>query len=406
MGWVAGVAAPVHEELNTCIQCGLCLPACPTFRLTGLEGHSPRGRIALMRQVAWQDAPMDGEFRGFMDFCLQCRACETACPAGVPFGRLMEGARAQVEVAVPRSPVERFFRWAGLELVLPRRWLLVLVSLGAWLAQKLRMRRPQAIKLLPPLRLRDMLLPLRAEGPPDGRPAVIFAGCVQDSWFRPVNDAAVRALARRGYRVESPPGLTCCGALAAHYGRLDFAKELARRNVEALSRTDGPIVVASAGCGAALKEYGHMLGDDHAAVAVAARVRDVTEALAELEAVNGSRPLPGLRVAVHDPCHLVHAQKVAAQPRMALGRIHGVEVFDVPDSTVCCGAAGLYNILQPDAAAEFGRKKAEAIISVGPDVVAVANPGCAMQIRRHLVDAGHPEIRVAHPAELVEEARA
>jgi glycolate oxidase iron-sulfur subunit len=240
----------------------------------------------------------------------------------------------------------------------------------------------------------------------------MFPGCVQDAWFRPVNQASVDALVERGYCVDVPD-VTCCGALAAHYGRLALAKELARRNVAALSSTEGPIVIASAGCGAALKEYGHLLDDDPAAVAVAGRVRDITEILAaEPPSPTGLGPLDvamttrngpnpgGARVAVHDPCHLVHAQKVAVQPRAAM-RAAGLDLVDIPDSTVCCGAAGLYNILQPEAAAELGRRKAEAILSVDPGVVAVANPGCAMQIALHLREAGRGDIKVAHPVELV-----
>lgn len=404
MTWLAGVDAPSEADLRTCISCGLCLPACPTYRLTGRESASPRGRIGAMRAVAWDGAPVDETFRGFMDFCLQCRACETACPAAVPFGRMMEGARAQVEAGAPRGRGERFLRWLGLEVVLPRRALLLLVTLAAWLAQRLRLGQPRSLKLLPPLSLRQVLSPVQPEGPEEASPAALFLGCVQDAWFRPVNRATARALGRRGSRVTVPPGQTCCGALAAHYGRLELARDLARRNVAALAPTEGPIVVASAGCGAAMKEWGHLLEGEASAVAVSQRVRDVTEMLADHQALAPPQAFPPARVAVHDPCHLVHAQKVSEQPRIALRRLPGVDLVDVPDSTVCCGAAGLYNLLQPEAASELGRRKAAAIASVHPDVVAVANPGCAMQIGRHLREAGHAGIRVAHPVELVEEA--
>lgn len=399
MSWIAGVDAPSDEDLVRCVSCGLCLPACPTYRLTGLESASPRGRIAAMRLVAWEGAAIDDTFAEFMDFCLACRACETACPAGVPYGRLIEGARAQVEAGVRRQPVERFLRWLGLDVVLPRRGLLVLVTVSAWAMQRVRLRRPRSLRLLPSLRLSSVLRGPRPSG--HGEPSVLFRGCVQDLWFREVNDASARALARQGFRVDIPRGQTCCGALAVHYGRPGTARRLARRNVAALSPTEGPIVVASAGCGASMKEWGHLLEGDSAAAAVAARVRDITEVLADRESPTEGPARP-LRIAVHDPCHLAHAQRITREPRIVLSRIPRADVCDVPDSTVCCGAAGLYNLLRPDTAAELGRRKAEAVASVDPDVVAVANPGCAMQIRLWLDEIGRSDIRVSHPVELVD----
>jgi len=388
--------APADDDIATCVACGLCLPHCPTYRLTGDETASPRGRIAAMRAVAEGRADVDLAFRSYMDLCLACRACEDVCPSHVPFGRMIERARVQAEPLQP--PGVRALKRLGLEVVLPRPRL---VALAAGLAPLARPFLPRRVRALVPRGRAGRRLPRLAE--PDGEPrgtVALLTGCVQDRWFREVHRATIRVLVRNGWRVVVPRGQACCGALAAHHGRLGAARRMARRNLAAFAGAE-LVVANAAGCGAHLKAYGDLVEGE--GEELAGRVRDVLELLHEggIEAPAGN---PGFaRVAYHDACHALRAQRIREQPRALLAEIPGIELLEVPEGDRCCGAAGLYNVLQPGMAGELMRRKAEAIASLGPDAVASANPGCTMQISAGLRALGL-DVPVLHPVELLDRA--
>ncbi len=396
-GWMPGLPAPTRDDLNTCVQCGLCLPSCPTFRITGLETSSPRGRIAAMRAVQAGEATVTGDFTRFTDECLACRACEAACPSSVPYGRLIEAARVQTEAARPAP--ERLMRRAGIAGIMGHRRMVRLAGAGLAVAQALRLDRllPRHLRLATPrVTLRGMRMALPATSG-EGPTAMLLTGCVMDIAFRPVHRATIDALVRAGYRAVVPGAGGCCGALAAHAGELDSARALARARIAELESAD-VIVVDSAGCSAHMRTYGHLLADDPAwatrAQAVAAAVRDAVE----IDAPPG-RPVDG-RVAVHDACHHLHAQGIGAEVRRTL-RAAGATCVDLGDGGRCCGAGGIYNVLEPEIAEDLGAQKAHAIIATGAPVVAVANPGCAIQIRNHLRALGS-DIDVRHPLEIVD----
>jgi glycolate oxidase iron-sulfur subunit len=399
--WPIPGEAPSDADLSSCVACGLCLPHCPTYRLTGEESASPRGRIAAMRAVHEGAAEVDATFSTFMDLCLSCRACEDVCPSHVPFGRMMEHARVQVEPL--RSRRARFVRWLGLDVTLPRRKLL-------WLAAALQpiglLVMPRRVRRLVPKRSELFRrLPRVSEPTGETRGTVaLLAGCVQDRWYRDVNRATIRVLVRNGWRVVVPRPQRCCGALAAHYGHLDTARRLAERNLRAFAGVD-VVVANAAGCGAHLKDVGALLGT-HEARAFAETVRDVMELLAESALEPPAAGAGVERVAYHDACHALRAQKLREEPRSVLRSIPGVEVVDVPGGDVCCGAAGLYNVLQPAMSSELRAGKAEAIAGTGARVVASANPGCTMQLSAGLRERGETGIEVVHPVELLDRAYA
>jgi len=390
---------PAESDVATCIACGLCLPHCPTYRLTQEESASPRGRIAAMRAVAEGRAIPDPPFMRFMDLCLACRACEPVCPSGVRFGRMLENARAQVEPL--RKGIGGRLRALGLGFALPRRRALDAAAALAPLAKPLLSRRIK--RLLPHARVRDALtsLPRISEPRGEGRGTVaLLSGCVQDRWFREVNRASIRVLTRSGWRVVVPNSQVCCGALSAHYGRLDSAREMARKNLAAFETADF-VVANAAGCSAHMKEYGRLLEGEPTALAVAGKVRDLMEFLAD-EGIEPPPANPGMcLVAYHDACHALHAQGIRDQPRKILSLIPGLEVVEIPRGEACCGAAGLYNVLEPAMAEQLGRAKAEAIASTGAKVVASANPGCTMQIAACLAGRG---IEALHPVEILDRA--
>ena len=399
--WTFPLDAPTDADLAACVACGLCLPHCPTYRLTGEESASPRGRIAAMRSVAEGRSEPDQTFGGFMDLCLVCRACEDVCPSHVPFGRMAERARVQIEPL--RTRRARSLRWLGLDVVLPRKKLL-------WLAAALqplgRLFLPGGVRSLVP-RPSELFRRLPRVTGPDGEArgtVALLSGCVQDRWFRDVNRATIRVLARNGWRVVVPRAQRCCGALAAHHGRLDTARRLAERNVRAFEDVD-VVVVNAAGCGSHLKEVGELLGTEEAHT-FAAKVRDVTELLHE-EGLSEPPPInPGFeRVAYHDACHALRAQRIRGQPRALLRTIPGLEIDEIPGGDVCCGAAGLYNVLEPEMSSELRRRKAEAIAATGATFVASANPGCTMQIVAGLRELGSPA-QVLHPIEILDRAYA
>lgn len=377
-----------EDELVACVSCGLCLPACPTYRVTGLEIASPRGRIAAMQAVELGGAPIDAAFTAAMDACLVCRGCEVACPSSVPFGHLMEGTRAAIQPR--RSLPRRVGEWLGYRVVLPHHARLLALTWLLAVAQRLHVV-PRRFGL-PKISLRSLRAPLPADANPD---AFLFTGCVMDAWQREVHRAALTVMRAAGARPGLPgPRGGCCGALHLHAGLDDQARDLAERVIASLP-AEGPVVVDSAGCGAAMKDYGRMLGTD-AARAFSARVRDFSEWLVEQEPT----PLPptGRTVVVQDPCHLRHVQHAEGAVRTVLR--DGYRLVELADDGLCCGAGGAYSITEPELSGAVRDRKVAAIRAVagdGPFVVASANPGCAM----HLAAAG---LTVRHPAELIEEA--
>jgi glycolate oxidase iron-sulfur subunit len=395
-GWRAGRAAPSLADLNDCVACGLCLPHCPTYRLTGEESASPRGRIAAMRAVQDGIAVPDVTFEGFMDLCLVCRACEDVCPSHVPFGRMMEAAREQVEPL--RTRRARLIRWLGFHWVLPHP---SLVRTAAALQPIARPFMPKAARALVPARGHPFArLPRLTEPPADVEvrgTIALLSGCVQDRWFHRVNLATIRVLARNGWRVVVPSGQACCGALAAHNGRLAIARRLAKRARHVFGDAD-VVVVNAAGCAA------HMVTYDELRPGSGLPVREVTEFLR----TEGLAAQPGSLdaiVAYHDACHALRALKVHDEPRDLLRMIDGLQLVEVRDGDRCCGAAGIYNVTQPEAAGALGREKAEAVAATGASIVASANPGCSMQLAAQLRAIGSP-MEVVHPIELLDRGSA
>jgi glycolate oxidase iron-sulfur subunit len=372
------------DDLASCVSCGLCLPHCPTYRVVAEESASPRGRIAIIRQIHLEDAPLDDERIGYLEACVQCRACETACPSGVPYGRLIEGAKHTLAAQGRITP-----RWQRAAYrVLGHHRVLVAGSRALAVAQRLR---------LVPRRFALPRLPLRAEplspsvGRPGSEPVWLFTGCVMDAWQRDVHAAVQRVLEAAGAGVALPGrGGDCCGALHQHAGLSADARRLAERVMSAFPG-DAPILVDSAGCGAALKDYGVLVGTREAE-RFAARVLDVHEWLAprvdRLRPATGTRP----RVVVQDPCHLRHVQKAHLPVRTVLGVV--AEVVELDDDGMCCGAGGAYATLQPTMAAEVRARKLDAIAQAGGGTVASANPGCQLHLAAAGVAAAHPLVIV------------
>ena len=370
------------DELVACVACGLCLPHCPTYRVTGEESASPRGRIAAMRAVHFDGRPLDEDFTRFMDLCVQCRACEAVCPSSVPFGHLMEGAR---DTLARETRYQPSWRRAGYRLLGHHR-LLLAASTALAVAQRAR---------LVPRRLGLPRLPLRrAPLAPTGTDVWLFPGCVMDAWMRPVHASVIRVLTAAGAGVRLPStGADCCGALHAHAGLLDDARALARRVISSMPG-DAPVLVDSAGCGAALKDYVHLLGTPDAERFVA-RVQDVSEWLApRVDGLPAARR-PRSTVAVQDPCHLAHVQKAHHHVRTVLRPY--VDVVELDDEGLCCGAGGAYAAQHPELAGAIRDRKVGAVRRSGAAVVASANPGCVM----HLAAVG---LDVRHPFELIDDA--
>ena len=382
------------DALNACVACGLCLPHCPTYRVTGREVASPRGRIAAMRAVENDGAPIDDAFRRAMDECVECRGCEAACPSAVPFGRLMEETRAAL--GPDPSLTRRVASSIAFRLVLPRHGLLMAVTWLAWLGQRLRLV-PKRLGL-PALSARSLRRPLEVSvgGAPD---AWLFTGCVMDAWLRDTHRAAARVMTAAGARVGRPgDGGDCCGALHLHAGRVREARSLARRVVASMPGS-APIVVDSAGCGAAMKEYGDLL-DTPEAHSFSARVVDFAQWLAQ-------RPPPRMRttgrtVVIQDPCHLRHVQRAHTDVRLVLAP--AFHIVETADEGLCCGAGGAYALTQPALSARILDRKVAALQAAAgrasdPILVASANPGCMLQLRRAGIDARHPADLLAEALE-------
>ena len=389
-----------YEGLNRCIHCGFCLQACPTYRQTGVEMHSPRGRLMLLRAAADGHLPVDSGLAEPLDACLGCRACETACPSGVPYGRLLEEARAlTAPVAPPPWPVR-----VALTHLLPYPARLRAAAALARLAQRLGLFAllPAALR-----RAAEALPPLAAPRPypePAGAPGALFLrGCIQEAMLQPQNQAAVAVIsAAGGGPCAVPPGQTCCGALHAHAGDQAGARELARRNIAAFERLGGPIINHAGGCGAHLKEYGHLLRDDPAwaerAGNFAARVKDLSEWLTET-GLPPERlgPLP-LRVTYQDSCHLAHGQGVRRAPRELMCAIPGVGFQEMACADQCCGSAGLYSFSHAEMSGKLLAEKLEHVRETGAEVLVTSNPGCYL----HLRQGARPGLEVLSLAELLE----
>lgn len=378
------------DDLNICVQCGLCLPFCPTYRVTGEESKSPRGRIRLMREVQLNGAPLDDEVVESFSSCVQCRACEPACPSGVPYGHLMEQVRETLNEQGRGSPA--WLRAGFKPLTNPA--LLRSGSTALALAQRLKLIPKQFGLAQVPLKQRPQYT--------SGTDVYMFTGCVMDAWQRDVHQAGQRVLEAAGFGV-TPTGDTapCCGALHAHAGLGGDYRKMAGSVMEALTTdadggaADRPILVDSAGCGAAMKDYGHVLGSTEGA-RFADRVFDIHEFLAaHLESLPAVLPLD-VKVAVQDPCHLRHVQRVHGATREVLAPFVR-ELVELDDDGMCCGAGGAYSVLQPELSGQIRTRKVEAIDRAAPDVVASANPGCSM----HLSAVGVPTV---HPMQLVARA--
>jgi glycolate oxidase iron-sulfur subunit len=416
--------SPDPALIADCVHCGFCLPACPTYLLWGEEMDSPRGRILLMDLAARGEVGMDAEVVRHWDACLGCMACVDACPSGVQYNRLVEQVRPQIERHFARAWHIRASR-AALFAVLPHPRRMRTVATAVALTQALGLRKVLRLKPLQRLvprtlrRLDDMapslrLADLRARTPrrltPNGRRVLrvaLLTGCVQDAFFAHVNRATARVLAAHGCEVLVPPLQSCCGALEIHAGRERPALRRMRDLIAQMEALDvDHVVVNSAGCGSAMKEYGALLADDPfwsaRAARFSARVRDVMEVIAELDLQLPARlhPVPA-RIAYHDACHLAHAQGVRLQPRAVLGRIPRLELVDLKESDVCCGSAGIYNLVAPQAADDLGDRKAANVVASGAELLAAGNGGCLLQIQAALGRAGHP-LPVVHPVELLD----
>ncbi|GAA1168285.1 heterodisulfide reductase-related iron-sulfur binding cluster [Ornithinimicrobium humiphilum] len=403
---------PSEELLDDCVHCGFCLTTCPTYNLWGEEMDSPRGRIDLMR-AASEGAPLTESMVKHWDACLGCMACVTACPSGVQYDRLIEQTRAQVERRVDRPAKDSALRTLIFSLFpYPRRLRLMRGPLR--LAQRtgaLRLVEKTGLvrRVSPELEVMQRLAP--PLGPrvevPERTPAVgtrravvgMLTGCVQREFFGDVNAATARVLAAEGCDVIAPRRQGCCGALSVHVGREEEGQSFARRLIDTFEESGVDwIVVNSAGCGSSMKEYVHLLADDPTyadrARAFSERVRDLAEILVELGPVAERHPVGDsdaeLVVAYHDACHLRHAQGVVTQPRQLLGQVPGLRLTEIPDAEICCGSAGVYNILNPEPATELGDRKAANILSTGAQLLVTANPGCLMQISQALERAGRP----------------
>ncbi|HKW61371.1 MAG TPA: glycolate oxidase subunit GlcF [Candidatus Acidoferrum sp.] len=393
---------PATAIIDKCVHCGFCLPACPTYVLWGQEMDSPRGRIYLMKLAVEGAAQMTPKWVSHFDTCLGCMACMTACPSGVDYGKLIEATRAQIERNFPRSASEKRHRHFLFEtFTKPDRLRRLRAPLLAYQKSGLQavVRALRLTKLLPKKwQTMEALLPQLTpqEIVPEVTPAVgakrrrvgLILGCVQREFFSQVNAATARVLAAEGCEVVAPQAQTCCGALLVHAGEEAAAIELAKKTIDVFEQANvETIVTNAAGCGSNVKEYAHLLRDDpeyaERARNFSAKCRDISEVLAELEPRSPRHPLK-LRVAFHDSCHLQHAQGVREQPRVLLAGIPGLELAEIPESAICCGSAGIYNLVQPDTANSLGDRKADLISQLKVDVVATGNPGCALQLQSSL----------------------
>lgn len=415
---VGGHDAGIDYELFLdCVHCGLCTAACPTYVELGDENDSPRGRIYLMRAVTDGRIPLDTKVRGHLDLCLDCRACETACPSGVQYGKLIEPFRVHMEKSAPGSsnlgwltrqllfhvtPYAGRMRWA----LKPARWMQMLgvdrLLEKSGLIKLLPRSLRQMQEMLPPLARRPGKLPetLPAEGPRRARVA-LFTGCASDAFFPETNYATARVLQKNGCEVWIPRQQGCCGALHYHAAQEEPARAFGASNLKTfaaqLADVDA-IIVNAAGCGAMLKDYGHLFAGGplaSEATALAAKVKDISEFLVALGPVKPTVPLK-VRAVYHDACHLCHAQQIRKPPRQLLEMIPGLELLALPETEICCGAAGSYTLTQPEMAKRLGERKANNILATGAEAIYTGNVGCILQIGRYIRQI-RPDFKVGHP---------
>jgi glycolate oxidase iron-sulfur subunit len=413
---------PRRQDLDRCVHCGLCLQACPTYRQLGVEMDSPRGRIYQMVQVA-DGEPISDAYREHMDLCLACRACETACPSGVQYGRLIEDARAEIETHTIRPWYARLFRWFIFEKLLGSPALLTLAGSGLWLYQSSGLQRLLRLTgILGPLGLKNLEALTPTAEPPfffgkigKTYPAesarryrvALLSGCIGSVSFARLNEATVRVLQRNGCEVVIPEGQTCCGALAVHAGVRSTARMMARRNIDAM--VDGgfdAIISNGAGCGSTLKEYHHLLEHDShyagKALRFVALMKDVNEFLAGIDLNREMVPV-NKRVTYQDSCHLAHGQKIRKAPRDLLAQVPGLDFREMPMADLCCGSAGIYNVLHTDMAMDILRDKMANVNTVQPDIIVTGNTGCMLQLQAGARLYGKGQ-RVMHVVEVLDEA--
>jgi glycolate oxidase iron-sulfur subunit len=423
-----GTDRPPASVYDQCVRCGLCLPTCPTYVETLVETSSPRGRIALIKAV--DEGRLELTSPGFMhqmSECLDCRACEAVCPSGVAYGQLLEPARTQIERATAASqpPARTFTRALTLGTLFTHLWTMRLAAAFLRFYQRsglrafarssglLRALGLDALEALAPEISGRFFVPSgqrwRAAQQPPKATAFVHAGCIMQVAFADWNEATVRVLQRAGCDVIAPESQGCCGAIAIHAGDMDRGRELAKHNIAAFESSGADVyVVNAAGCGSSLKEYGHLFAGDPRwgtrAAAFSERVRDVTEYLDEI----GIAPELGRIDAVvtyQEPCHLAHAQRITTAPRRLLAQIPGLVLREMDESSLCCGSAGIYNVTEPEMAGRLQKRKIDNVIAASPDIVATANPGCALQVANGLRAAGRT-IEVRHVVQLLDAAYA
>ncbi len=421
--------APRWDYYSKCVHCGLCLNACPTYRELGVEMDSPRGRIYQMIQVERGRLPLGESFVRHIDLCLDCRACETACPSGVEYGRLVETARGQIDKHYRRPLVEAFLRRLFFRGILPHRRRLAMaggllrlyqrsgleqVVLNSGVLKLLSGRLAGVATLAPRMEKPFFIERLGTVVPPVGPRryrVAFFAGCIANLAFARLNDATVRVLARNGCEVVIPAQQGCCGALHVHAGMRDLARRLARQNLQTFLDQDyDAIVTNTAGCGSVLKEYPLLFEEEQRAFLDRAkrfstRVKDVTEFLAGIE-FNRELRAVDLRATYQDPCHLGHAQRIRSAPRKLLSAVPGLELVELKEAEVCCGSAGIYNVVQNEMAERLLAGKMRRIDETGAELILTANSGCLLQLRAGVARSGAPgnRRRVMHVVELLDEA--
>ncbi len=418
--------APLQKDLDKCVHCGLCLNACPTYRELGVEMDSPRGRIYQMVQITTGQAEMSQTYVDHMDLCLACRGCETACPSGVQYGKLIEAARAHIEDNRPRPLPIRLFRWFIFGQLLQTRWMLGLAGAGLYLYQASGLQKfVRASGLLKPFgKLADIeLLSPNAEVPfffsqigktfpAEGArkyKVAFLAGCIQNVTFSRLNEATVRVLQKNGCEVHIPGAQGCCGALHVHSGRKEDARKLARNNIDAI--LDGgfdAIISNTGGCGSTLKEYHELLETDEKyhdrAHEWVKKMRDVNEFLGSIELNPNMGPMP-MTVTYQDSCHLAHGQKVRVGPRKLLAAVPQLNFKEMPMSDLCCGSAGIYNVVQSEMASQLLKNKMGYVNGTGAEVIVASNPGCMLQLDAGARLHGKGQ-RVMHVVQVLDEAYA
>lgn len=416
---------PDPKLIDACVHCGFCLSTCPSYRVLGTEMDSPRGRIYLMDGINDHKIPLANSTAEHFDSCLGCLACVTACPSGVQYDKLISATRPQVERNRPRNLGDRLFRALIFSLFpYPNRLRLTLLPLFLYQksgVQSLIRSTPWLSQLSPRLASMESLLPqVTARSFQDATPTIIPAqgkkryrvgvilGCVQRLFFSDVNDATIRVLTANGCEVVVPSNQRCCSALPHHQGQENQAQALARQMIDAFDGTDvDAVIINAAGCGHTLKEYGHILQDDplyrDRAVAFSQKVKDVQEFLMAAGLTSPLSPLSDkpLTLVYQDACHLLHGQQISLQPRQLLRQIPGVQLREPVDAALCCGSAGVYNMLQPAIADELGQQKVENLLNTGASVIASSNPGCSLQIHKHLQHR-HQQVPIMHPMKLLD----